>query len=57
MRACISTSFYCPYEGKIEADAVVDLCRQFADAGVDDLSVADTIGMANPLEVHELFHG
>ncbi|WP_411333333.1 hydroxymethylglutaryl-CoA lyase [Metabacillus indicus] len=55
VRACISTSFYCPYEGKIEADAVVELCRQFADAGVDDLSVADTIGMANPLEVHELF--
>ncbi|MGG4492080.1 hydroxymethylglutaryl-CoA lyase [Metabacillus idriensis] len=55
VRACISTAFYCPYEGKIHPDAVLTICRQFADAGVDDLSVADTIGMANPLEVYELF--
>jgi hydroxymethylglutaryl-CoA lyase len=55
IRACISTAFYCPYEGKIHPDAVLNICQQFADAGVDDLSVADTIGMANPLEVYELF--
>ncbi|MDQ0858514.1 hydroxymethylglutaryl-CoA lyase [Bacillus sp. V2I10] len=55
VRACISTAFYCPYEGKIHPDAVLNICQQFADAGVDDLSVADTIGMANPLEVYELF--
>ncbi|AZB43430.1 hydroxymethylglutaryl-CoA lyase [Bacillus sp. FJAT-42376] len=55
IRACISTSFYCPYEGKIEEEPVLDLCRQFADAGVDDLSVADTIGMAHPQEVYSLF--
>lgn len=55
VRACISTSFYCPYEGRIHPDDVLTICQQFADAGVDDLSVADTIGMANPLEVFELF--
>ncbi|WHZ56417.1 hydroxymethylglutaryl-CoA lyase [Metabacillus hrfriensis] len=55
IRACVSTAFYCPYEGKIHPDAVLNICQQFADAGVDDLSVADTIGMANPLEVYELF--
>ncbi|WP_210365646.1 hydroxymethylglutaryl-CoA lyase [Bacillus sp. REN3] len=55
VRACISTAFYCPYEGKIEEDAVLSLCKQFADAGVDELSVADTIGMAAPNESYSLF--
>lgn len=55
VRACISTSFYCPYEGKIDPEETVALCSEFADFGVDELSVADTIGMANPKDVYELF--
>lgn len=55
VRACISTAFYCPYEGKIKEEAVLSLCKQFVDLGVDELSVADTIGMANPKEVFSLF--
>lgn len=55
VRACISTAFYCPYEGKIDQAAVVSLCKQFAGMGVDELSIADTIGMANPLESYSLF--
>ena len=47
--------FYCPYEGKIEPDAVVALCKRFVALGVDELSVADTIGMANPRESYMLF--
>ncbi|MBD7907040.1 hydroxymethylglutaryl-CoA lyase [Sporosarcina gallistercoris] len=55
VRACISTAFYCPYEGKIEVDDCIELCRQFVALGVDELSVADTVGMANPVESYELF--
>jgi hydroxymethylglutaryl-CoA lyase len=55
IRACISTAFYCPYEGKIDKQAVVSLCHRFAEFGVDELSVADTIGMATPQDVYELF--
>ncbi|MDG5470711.1 hydroxymethylglutaryl-CoA lyase [Jeotgalibacillus sp. ET6] len=55
VRACISTSFYCPYEGQIEPASTLDLCRKFAEAGVDELSVADTIGRATPKEAFELF--
>lgn len=55
VRACISTAFYCPYEGKIEQDDTVSLCSQFIDAGADELSVADTIGMAAPHESYNLF--
>lgn len=55
VRACISTAFHCPYEGKVASEDTVALCKEFADFGVDELSVADTIGMANPREVYGLF--
>ncbi|MBD8003486.1 hydroxymethylglutaryl-CoA lyase [Bacillus norwichensis] len=55
VRACISTAFYCPYEGKIEEADTLSLCQEFAEAGVDELSVADTIGMAVPTESFSLF--
>jgi hydroxymethylglutaryl-CoA lyase len=55
VRACISTSFYCPFEGKIDEQAVLKVCQEFEEMGVDELSVADTIGMANPIECFELF--
>ncbi|MBW8348031.1 hydroxymethylglutaryl-CoA lyase [Bacillus sp. IITD106] len=55
IRACISTAFYCPYEGKVSIKDTVKLCREFAAVGVDELSVADTIGMATPVESFLLF--
>lgn len=55
VRACISTAFYCPYEGKIDAEDTLTLCKEFASWGIDELSVADTIGMANPQESYSLF--
>ncbi|WP_226085279.1 hydroxymethylglutaryl-CoA lyase [Mesobacillus sp. S13] len=55
VRACISTAFYCPYEGKVEEAEVLALCGEFVRAGVDELSVADTIGMAAPHESYSLF--
>ena len=55
VRACISTAFYCPFEGTVSPEATLDLCRQFVEWGVDELSVADTIGMANPKESYEVF--
>jgi hydroxymethylglutaryl-CoA lyase len=55
VRACISTAFYCPYEGKVDEEAVLKLCSTFVQYGVDELSVADTIGKATPKEVFSLF--
>ncbi|MCA1054723.1 hydroxymethylglutaryl-CoA lyase [Rossellomorea aquimaris] len=55
VRACISTAFYCPYEGKIEPEDTLALCKEFVGMGVDELSVADTVGRANPLEAYTLF--
>jgi hydroxymethylglutaryl-CoA lyase len=55
VRACVSTAFYCPFEGKINPADTLKLCQEFVDAGVDELCVADTIGMAAPNEVYLLF--
>lgn len=55
VRACISTAFYCPYEGKIKPLDTLSLCKGFVSLGVDELSVADTIGRANPSEAYHLF--
>jgi len=55
VRACISTAFHCPFEGKIDIEDTLALCKEFRNWGVDELSVADTIGMANPQESHLLF--
>jgi hydroxymethylglutaryl-CoA lyase len=55
VRACISTAFYCPYEGKVNEIDTLQLCREFVEAGVDELCVADTIGVAAPTEAYSLF--
>ena len=57
VRACISTAFYCPFEGAVKPEDTLALCRTFVEWGVDELSVADTIGMATPLESYDLFKG
>ncbi|WP_153731369.1 hydroxymethylglutaryl-CoA lyase [Sporosarcina obsidiansis] len=55
VRACISTAFHCPYEGAIKPERTLALCHQFIDMGVDELSIADTDGMANPVDCYSLF--
>ncbi|WP_301109472.1 hydroxymethylglutaryl-CoA lyase [Sporosarcina sp.] len=56
VRACISTAFHCPYEGWIKPEQTIALCQQFIDMDVDELSVADTDGMANPVVSYSLFN-
>lgn len=54
VRGYVSTAFYCPYEGKVEPEPVVDVARRLVDLGVDELSIGDTIGRAVPGEVDRL---
>lgn len=54
VRGYISTSFWCPYEGKIDQVKVVDVARMLIDVGVDELSIGDTIGKASVAEVNAL---
>lgn len=53
-RGYVSTAFWCPYEGKMEIDQVVDVCQHLLDCGIEELSIGDTIGAATPIEVEKL---
>lgn len=54
VRGYVSTAFWCPYEGRVAPSKAVEVCRRLVDAGVDELSVGDTIGKAVPDEVRQL---
>ncbi|MGI8556908.1 MAG: hydroxymethylglutaryl-CoA lyase [Solirubrobacteraceae bacterium] len=51
----ISTSFGCPYEGRVEPRKVLELARALLDAGAQEVGFGDTTGMANPLSVRRFF--
>jgi hydroxymethylglutaryl-CoA lyase len=53
-RASISTAFGCPYEGAVPVAGVVRVARALLELGVDELSIADTIGVGTPNQVVEI---
>jgi hydroxymethylglutaryl-CoA lyase len=54
VRGYVSTAFWCPYEGRIPPERVVEVIRRLVDLGVPEISVGDTIGKAVPAEVNAL---
>jgi hydroxymethylglutaryl-CoA lyase/(R)-citramalyl-CoA lyase len=50
--ATVSCAWGCPFEGEVDPGAVAELCERLA--GVDELVLADTIGVATPLRVRRL---
>lgn len=46
-----STAFGCPFDGEVPQDQVVALAREAAVAEVDEIALADTIGVADPWTV------
>ncbi|ELZ27952.1 pyruvate carboxyltransferase [Halogeometricum pallidum JCM 14848] len=55
VEAGIGTSFYCPYEGAIDREETLSIVDRVVDAGVDEVTLATTMGLANPVEVSEAF--
>ncbi|MEL7198549.1 MAG: hydroxymethylglutaryl-CoA lyase [Pseudomonadota bacterium] len=51
----IGASFGCPFEGEVPHENVVELAKMAADAGADEISLADTIGVGDPWAVRDLF--
>lgn len=51
----LSTALGCSYEGRIDIDEVVRCAVELAEAGADEISVADTVGYADPALVREVF--
>ncbi len=51
----LSTAFGCTIEGPVDPAAVLKLAEAYVAAGADELTVADTVGYANPRQVKEMF--
>jgi hydroxymethylglutaryl-CoA lyase len=51
----ISTALGCSYEGRVPVDDVRRYAAALAEAGADELLVADTVGYADPVQVRALF--
>lgn len=51
VRGYISTVFGCPYEGQTSVDQFIKVAKTLRDFGVYEVSVGDTIGVANPLQI------
>lgn len=47
----MSASFGCPYEGEVPVQRVADVAGRLAATGVDEIAIADTIGVAVPRDV------
>jgi isopropylmalate/homocitrate/citramalate synthase len=54
VRGYVSTCFGCPFEGAVPPERVVDVTRRLVDAGCDEVSIGDTIGVAVPTQVAEV---
>ena len=53
-RGYVSTVFGCPYEGNVDIDAVIRVSETLFEMGIGELSLGDTIGVANPKQVQEV---
>jgi hydroxymethylglutaryl-CoA lyase len=51
----LGTAFGYTLEGAIDEGRVVELARRLAEAGVDEVVVADTVGYGNPAAVRRVF--
>jgi hydroxymethylglutaryl-CoA lyase len=55
LRASISCTLGCPYQGEVTPAAVADVVRRFADLGADMIDIADTIGTGTPRRTQAVF--
>jgi len=54
LRASISTSFGCPYQGDVPVESVVDVVKRMKALGVQEFDIADTIGVGTANQVYEV---
>jgi len=55
VRASISCSLGCPYQGPIEPYQVVNVVQQMLDLGCDEIDIADTIGVGTASQVKRVY--
>jgi hydroxymethylglutaryl-CoA lyase len=52
--AYVSMAFGNPYGDAWSVDAVVDACRMLIDSGIEQISLADTVGLAGEAQISEV---
>lgn len=55
VQVSVQSAFGCGFDGPIPADRVLGIVKAYLAAGVRAISLADTAGHANPMQVEELF--
>jgi hydroxymethylglutaryl-CoA lyase len=53
--ASLATAFGCPFEGTIGIPRIMELLARLTDMGIEQISLCDTTGMANPAQVERMF--
>lgn len=53
VRGYVSTVFGCPYEGSVRLEEVIRVTDALFEIGAGEVSLGDTIGIANPRQVEE----
>ena len=51
----LSTALGCSFEGRVPVDDVRRYAAQYAEAGADEIMVADTVGYGDPAQVRAVF--
>lgn len=54
IQAGVMNAFGCRFEGAISSERVLDMVRVFAEEGADEINLADTSGLAHPLQIESL---
>lgn len=55
VQVSVQSAFGCGFEGAIPSERVLTIVKQYVDAGIRNISLADTAGHAHPLQVEELY--
>ena len=55
VQASVQSAFGCGYEGKVPEERVIGIISRYLEAGIKNISLADTAGHANPAMVEKMF--
>jgi len=54
IRGELQCVFGCRFEGRIDPNVVFDMIKEQLDIGIDEVALADSTGMANPISIQEI---
>lgn len=57
VRGYVSCVVRCPYDGPVAPAAVLRVVRMLLDAGIDEIDLGETLGVAAPEDIRRLYEG